>query len=60
VLAEEFLKPMGLSQNRLAAVGVSFRRIDEIALGKRAITADAALRALPGTSATRRIFGLGF
>ena len=45
VLTEEFLKPMSLSQNRLAlAVGVSPRRINEIALRKRAITADTALR----------------
>jgi addiction module HigA family antidote len=45
VLVEEFLKPMGLSQNRLAlAVGVSPRRINEIALQKRSITADTALR----------------
>jgi addiction module HigA family antidote len=45
VLDEEFLKPMGLSQNRLAvAVGVPPRRINEIVLRKRAITADTALR----------------
>ena len=45
VLAEEFLKPMGLSQNRLAlAVGVAPRRINEIVLKKRSITADTALR----------------
>src|SRR5438876_9523517 len=45
VLVEEFLKPMGLSQNRLAvAVGVPPRRINEIALRKRSITADTALR----------------
>ena len=45
VLVEEFLKPMNLSQNRLAlAVGVSPRRINEIALQKRSITADTALR----------------
>src|SRR5437879_4338546 len=45
VLVEEFLKPMGLSQNRLAlAVGVPPRRINEIALQKRSITADTALR----------------
>jgi addiction module HigA family antidote len=42
---EEFLKPIGLSQNRLAlAVGVAPRRINEIALRKRSITADTALR----------------
>lgn len=45
VLLEEFLKPMGLSQNRLAlSIGVPARRINEILLGKRSITADTALR----------------
>ena len=45
VLVEEFLKPMALSQNRLAtAMGVAPRRINEIALQKRSITADTALR----------------
>lgn len=45
VLLEEFLKPMGLSQNRLAIdVGVPARRINEIVQGKRRITADTALR----------------
>jgi addiction module HigA family antidote len=45
VLLEEFIKPMGLSQNRLAIdIGVDTRRINEIVLGKRAITADTALR----------------
>lgn len=45
VLREEFLKPMGLSQNRLAReIGVSPRRINEIVLEKRAITADTAIR----------------
>jgi addiction module HigA family antidote len=45
VLREEFLKPFGLSQNRLAReIGVSPRRINEIVLEKRAITADTALR----------------
>jgi antitoxin HigA-1 len=45
VLLEEFLLPMNLSQNGLArALGVPPRRINEIALGKRAITADTALR----------------
>lgn len=42
---EEFLKPMELSQNRLALdLGVPQRRINEIVLGKRRITADTALR----------------
>lgn len=45
VLSEEFLKPMNLSQNRLAiGIGVPARRINEIVLGKRSITADTALR----------------
>lgn len=45
VLLEEFLKPMKLSQNRLALdIGVHPRRINEIVLGKRGITADTALR----------------
>ena len=45
VLLEEFLKPMGLSQNALArAMAVPPRRVNEIVLGKRAITADTALR----------------
>jgi len=45
VLLEEFLKPLGISQNRLArAMGVPPRRINEIVHGKRAITADTALR----------------
>lgn len=42
---EEFLRPMGLSQTALArAVGVPPRRINEIVLGKRAVTADTDLR----------------
>jgi addiction module HigA family antidote len=45
VLLEEFLEPMGLSQNRLGLdIGVHPRRINEIVLGKRRITADTALR----------------
>ena len=45
VLLEEFLKPMNLSQNRVALdIGVPPRRINEIVLGKRALTADTALR----------------
>ena len=45
VLLEEFLKPMGLSQNKLALnIGVPARRINEIILEKRRITADTALR----------------
>ena len=45
VLSEEFLKPMGLSQNKLALnIGVPARRVNEIVLEKRRITADTALR----------------
>jgi addiction module HigA family antidote len=45
ILMEEFLKPMRLSQTALAnAIGVPPRRINEIVLGKRAITADTDLR----------------
>jgi antitoxin HigA-1 len=45
ILLEEFLKPMGISQNRLALnLGVPPRRINEIVHGKRRITADTALR----------------
>lgn len=45
VLLEEFLRPMEISQNALArATGVPPRRINEIVLGKRGITADTALR----------------
>lgn len=45
ILLEEFLKPMSISQNKLAnAIAVPPRRINEIVLGKRGITADTALR----------------
>ena len=45
VLRTEFLEPMGLSQNKLAiALHVPARRINEIVLGKRKITANTALR----------------
>ena len=45
VLLEEFIKPMNLSQNRLAIeIGVDARRVNEIVLGGRSITADTALR----------------
>ena len=53
ILLEEFLLPMGISQNALArAAGVPPRRINEITLGKRGVTADTALRlaAFFGTS----------
>ena len=45
ILLEEFLKPMGLSQYRLAKeIGVPAQRISEIVAGKRSITADTDLR----------------
>ena len=45
ILFEEFLKPLGLSQNKLALdIRVPARRINEIVLGKRRITSDTALR----------------
>jgi addiction module HigA family antidote len=45
ILLEEFLEPMGISQYRLANdISVPLRRINEIVLGKRAITPDTALR----------------
>jgi len=54
VLLEDFLKPMKLSQSRVAlAIGVHPRRINEIVLEKRGISADTALRLAKffGTSA---------
>lgn len=45
VLLEEFLRPLHISQNALArALNVPPRRINEIVLGKRSLTADTALR----------------
>jgi addiction module HigA family antidote len=45
VLLQEFLIPMGTSQNAIArSIGVPPRRINEIVLGKRAVTADTAVR----------------
>ncbi len=45
ILQKEFLEPMGLSQNKLAmALHVPARRINEIVLAKRGVTADTALR----------------
>jgi antitoxin HigA-1 len=59
VLLREFLVPMKVSQNALArAIGVAPRRINEIVLGKRAITADTALR-LAKTFGTSEGFWLG-
>jgi addiction module HigA family antidote len=54
ILLEEFLKPLGLSQNQLAReLFVPPRRINEIVLGKRGVSADTALRLAKyfGTSA---------
>jgi addiction module HigA family antidote len=54
VLLQEFLQPLGLSQSRLAlSIGVNPRRVNEMVLGKRGITADTALRLAKyfGTSA---------
>lgn len=43
MLLEEFLKPLGLSQQAFAAhIGVSFRRINEIVNGRRAVTPETA------------------
>jgi addiction module HigA family antidote len=45
ILLEEFLKPMGITQYRLAKeIGVSQRRIGEIVAGTRSVTADTGLR----------------
>ncbi|MEI8234240.1 MAG: HigA family addiction module antitoxin [Verrucomicrobiota bacterium] len=45
ILLEEYMEPMGLSQNALArALGVPARRVNEIVHGKRAITLDTSLR----------------
>lgn len=45
ILSEDFLKPMGISQYRLAkSINVPARRINEIVLGKRSVSADTALR----------------
>lgn len=45
ILLEEFLKPLGISQNQLAlSIRVPARRINEIVHGKRRVTADTALR----------------
>lgn len=59
VLLEEFLAPMGISQNALArAAGVPPRRINEIVLGKRGVTADTALRLAVALGTSER-FWLG-
>ncbi|HEV7489292.1 MAG TPA: HigA family addiction module antitoxin [Rhodanobacteraceae bacterium] len=59
VLLEEFLVPMNISQNALArAAGVPPRRINEIVLGKRGVTADTAVR-LAAALGTSERFWLG-
>lgn len=59
VLLEEFLIPLGISQNALArAADVPPRRINEIVLGKRSVTADTALR-LAAALGTSERFWLG-
>ncbi len=59
VLLEEFLVPMDISQNALArAAGVPPRRINEIVLGKRGVTADTAVR-LAAALGTSERFWLG-
>ncbi len=59
VLLEEFLKPLGISQNRLArTMAVPPRRINEIVHGKRAVTADTAIR-LARTLGTSEQFWMG-
>lgn len=59
VLLSEFLEPLGISQNALArAAGVSPRRINEIVLGKRSVTADTAVR-LAAALGTSERFWLG-
>ena len=59
VLMEEFLNPLGISQNALArAISVPPRRINEIALGKRSVTADTAVR-LARALGTSEAFWMG-
>lgn len=59
VLQEEFLVPLAVSQNALArAMAVPPRRINEIVLGKRGITADTAVRLAAALGASER-FWLG-
>jgi len=59
VLQEEFLVPLEISQNALArAMGVPPRRINEIVLGKRGISADTAVR-LAAALGTSERFWLG-
>ncbi len=61
ILLEEFLEPMNISQYRLAKdISVPVRRINEIVLGKRRITADTALPWIgQGRSGAGRLVTLG-
>jgi addiction module HigA family antidote len=57
VLFDEFLVPMGISQNALArAAGVPPRRINEIVLGKRGVTADTAVRLAVALGTSERLW----
>ncbi|TQV05348.1 addiction module antidote protein, HigA family, partial [Xanthomonas perforans] len=57
ILLEEFLEPLGISQNALArATGVPPRRINEIVLGKRGITADTAVRLAAALGTSERVW----
>jgi antitoxin HigA-1 len=59
ILLEEFLTPMNISQNALArSISVPPRRINEILLGKRCVSADTALR-LPRVFGTSEVFWMG-
>lgn len=59
ILLEEFLTPLGISQNALArAAGVPPRRINEIVLGKRGVSADTAVRLAVALGTSER-FWLG-
>jgi len=59
ILLKEFLEPLGISQNALArAIGTSPRRVNEIVLGKRRITADSAMRLARALGTSER-FWLG-
>ncbi|WP_119696526.1 HigA family addiction module antitoxin [Microbacterium halotolerans] len=57
VLLEEFLRPMGISQYRLAkSIGVPPRRINEIVHGKRRITPDTGVRIAKALGMSERFF----
>ena len=57
ILLEEFLVPMGISQNAIARVaGVPPRRINEIVLGKRGVSADTALRLAAALGTTEQFW----